>query len=340
MNIVEYGYDIFFKKQFDKKELKELIPARIISESRNSYSIVSEQGFFIAKLIGKVRQDSIFRSDLPAVGDWVAVSIRRDNALIHKILDRRSVIIRKTSGKIFDQQILSSNIDILFIVTSPDNDFNINRLERYISLAESGKVRPVILLNKMDTLEDPSFFIEMTKNSFLSVDVRATSIKDPEVKKMLEKYLSRGKTGAFVGSSGVGKSSLINILIGRDLQKTGAISDSVKKGKHTTSKRELILLENGGMVIDTPGIRELQVWDENASSGFKDIEELAKNCRFSDCMHDTEPECAVKTAVENGLILQERIDKWKSLKLEIEEMKKNREFAAKIIAKRRKALKK
>ncbi len=335
MKVSEYGYDKFFKIQFEKAAGEGSLPARIISESRNHFKVVCEKGFFEAKLSGKLRQSAIFKSDLPAVGDWVAIYVRRDKAFIHAILDRKSSITRKTAGKVFDRQVLSSNIDVLFIVTSLDCDFNINRLGRYVSLAKTGRVKPVILLSKSDLVSETGSFAGQITENFPSVPVHSVSVKDENTLKLMEKYLKKGVAASFVGSSGVGKSTLINMLAGEDIRKTAEVSKTDNKGRHTTSQRELILLENGGIVIDTPGIRELQVWDEDISSGFEDIEKLSQDCRFFDCMHDTEPDCAVKKGVEEGTISAKRLEKWKERKKEIEEMVKNKELSAKILAKRK-----
>jgi len=335
INLKEFGYNNYFSSQFNKLKESSLIPARIISQTRTLYNVVCEKGFLSAKLSNILRQNAVFKSELPAVGDWVAISVRRDKAYISHVFERKSCITRKTSGKVFDEQVLSSNIDILFIVSSLNEDYNINRLCRYISLAKTGKVKPVILLSKSDLVDDSSPFVSEVKTVASEIPVHSVSVKDAETMTILENYLKTGLTAAFVGSSGVGKSTLINMLLRENRQKTNEISEAIKKGKHTTSSREIILLQNGGIVIDNPGIRELQVWNEDIETGFEDLMELAKDCRFFDCLHDTEPGCAVKEAVENGLLEQVKIEKWKEHKAEVEQLHKMKELSAKIFEKRK-----
>ncbi len=335
MDIKKYGYSKFFKDQFERLKKRSFFPARVVSQSRNLYKVVCEKGFFDAKLSGSLRRDALFKSDLSAVGDWVVISIKRDKAYIHETLQRKSCITRKTSGKVFNEQVLSANVDIAFIVSSLDEDFNIKRIRRYISLAKTGKVKPVILLSKSDLKDDCSEFLQEVKDSAANIPVHAVSVKNKDASEVFKEYLKEGITSVFIGSSGVGKSTLINMLLGSDRQKTGEISEKAKKGKHITSSRELILIKDRGLVIDTPGIRELQVWNEDIDTGYEDIEILSCKCRFFDCCHDTEPDCEVKKAVEDGVLSKQRLENWRAHKLEIENLKKMKELSAKIFAKRK-----
>ena len=340
INLVKWGFDSRFKDLALKESDSGLIPARVIGHNRHFYDVVCEKGFFSAKTSGSIRYNSVLKSDLPAVGDWVMISLRRDKSYICSILPRKNCISRRCSGNVIDEQVLSSNIDIVFIVMSMDENFNLKRLQRYISVAASSKIKSVILLTKSDLCDKSSELLEEVKKAAPDKEVFAISSFDESTERLLKSFVLPGTSAVFIGSSGVGKSTLINTLSGSNIRATGEISSAVRKGRHTTSARELILLESGGMVIDTPGMREIQNWQEEDASGFEIIRELSLQCRFADCRHKTEPGCAVKEAVENGTLPVETLEMWQKQLEESEELKQKKAASLKILETRRSKRKK
>jgi ribosome biogenesis GTPase len=296
--------------------------ARVISEYKGAYRVKNENGEFLARVTGKRIFDALSREDYPAVGDWVVIEeLAESQAVIKEILPRKTIIKRKQIGK-EAVQIIATNIDVAFIIESVDRDFNLNRFERYFAIAKDGGVKPVIILNKIDLIskEELDIKLEQIKNRFDNVDVIVTSIVTKEGLNELKNYMENGKTYCFLGSSGVGKSSLINKLLGRDVIKTENISTSTGKGKHTTTNREMYFLKNGAVVIDNPGMREIGMAD--ASTGvdnlFDDIIALAKSCKYVDCTHTHEPGCNVLFALKFGKLDKEKYLNYISLKGEVE----------------------
>ena len=292
---------------------------RILSQEKGMYFLVSEYGEQLDEISGKLRYNAKNTMDFPAVGDFVLADCgdAQNHAIIHGVLPRKSIFVRKAAGTENTEQVVAANIDTVFICMSLNNDFNIRRLERYLSAAWDSGAVPVIVLTKSDLCSDLNCFKYQVEEIAFGTNVIVTSAKEEDSYKKLLPYTAFGKTVAFIGSSGVGKSTLINQLLGEDrLAVNGLRNDD--KGRHTTTRRELFLLENGGMVIDTPGMRELGLW--NAEGGidksFADIEELAAMCRFSDCTHTSEPNCAVREAVSDGRLLPERLKSYQKLKTE------------------------
>lgn len=335
IDLEKYGFDSYFKELSQKEHEGGLIPARVTGHNRHFYDVVCEKGFFSAKTSGSIRYNSVLKSDLPAVGDWVMISPRRDKSYICSILPRKNCISRRCSGNVIDEQVLSANIDIVFIVMSLDGNFNLKRLQRYISVAASSKIKSVILLTKSDICDNSSELLAEVEKVACGKEVFALSSFDESTEKLLKTFVKPGMTAVFIGSSGVGKSTLINTISGSNIRVTGEISSAVNKGKHTTSARELILLPSGGMVIDTPGMREIQNWQEEDASGFEKILELSQQCRFTDCRHLTEPGCAVKEAVENGTLPAETLEMWHKQLEESEELKQKKAASLKILETRR-----
>ncbi len=300
----KYGYTELLSEEFGKMFPESFAPARIISRHKDRYSIVAEGYTGMAELSGKLMYSTDDQSELPAVGDYVAVTIFGDSAIIQDLLPRKSSLARKASGGRSDKQLIAANIDIAFVVMAADRDFNINRVERYITLIREGNIKPGIIVSKSDlTGEDSINEMKERLSARLNVeDIHFLSSLDGSGIDNFESSLAAGKTYCFVGSSGAGKSTLINRLAGKDIQETLELSDSTGKGRHTTTRREIILLPSGALIIDTPGMREvgISVGTDAVDNSFEMISELAPECRFDDCTHVNEPGCRVLLAVEQG----------------------------------------
>lgn len=314
MNLSELGWNSFFSRQFDRLNGEGLSPGRVAQEHRNNYLILCEHGELKAELSGKMHHNAVSRSDFPAVGDWVAVSVRPDEgrATIHAVLPRKSSFSRKAvlaggpkygDGKT-EEQVLAANVDMVFLVSGLDTEFNIRRIERYIAVAWDSGTTPVVVLNKADLCTDIEGCIEEVESVAFGIPIHPVSATRNQRLDVLREYLTSGHTVAFLGSSGVGKSTLINSLLGTERQKVSAVREYDGKGRHTTTSREMILLPGGGIVIDTPGLREIQMWgdEEGLKKTFEDIEEYAGRCRFRDCRHEREPGCAIHQAIEKGVL--------------------------------------
>ena len=291
---------------------------RISVQYKDIYRVVTEEGEVLARVSGKLSYSSNSTLDYPVVGDWVLLD-RTDNkngdAIIHKVLTRKSYFSRKIAGTRYDTQVVAANIDYIFICMALNNDFNINRLERYIAVAWDSMATPVIVLTKSDLCEDIDERLREVKEAAIGIDILVTSSLNGNGYEKVKEYIKSGTTIAFIGSSGVGKSTLINRLLNKEVLKTNSISEN-DKGRHTTTHRELFLLEDGGVIIDTPGMRELGLISADVDKSFSNIEELEKQCKFSDCTHKNEPKCAVREAIENGELDLERLERYKKLKKE------------------------
>ncbi|MFA5310559.1 MAG: ribosome small subunit-dependent GTPase A [Candidatus Paceibacterota bacterium] len=316
------GYDDFFESKRKSLESAGYSIARVVAEYKELYRIKDENGERPAKITGKQIFNATKREDYPAVGDWVAITKPDEEmAVIHEILPRKTVLSKKYSNK-QDIQIIATNIDTAFIVESANKDYSLNRFERYLVLANEGKIKPVIILNKTDLIseEELDIMIKQIKERFDGVDVISTSVATEQGLDQLTYYIEKGKTYCLIGSSGVGKSSLINKLLGKDEIKTKEISGTTDRGKHTTTNREMYFLENGGIVIDNPGTREVGIAD--ASSGidnvFDEIIALAENCKYADCTHTHESGCAVLKAVQTKKLDKDKYLNYVRLKKEAE----------------------
>jgi len=291
---------------------------RVSVQYKDIYRVVTEEGEVLARVSGKLSYSSNSTLDYPVVGDWVLLD-RTDNkngdAIIHKVLTRKSYFSRKIAGTRYDTQVVAANIDYIFICMALNNDFNINRLERYIAVAWDSMATPVIVLTKSDLCEDIDERLREVKEAAIGIDILVTSSLNGNGYEKVKEYIKSGTTIAFIGSSGVGKSTLINKLLNKEVLKTNSISEN-DKGRHTTSHRELFLLEDGGVIIDTPGMRELGLMSADVDKSFSNIEELEKQCKFSDCTHKNEPKCAVREAIENGKLDLDRLERYKKLKKE------------------------
>jgi len=289
-----------------EQQLDTFAVGRVISAHKDRYVVRNEEGEYDTELIGNLRFTAESRADFPAVGDWVAISeYDTGKALIHAIYPRHSMITRQAVGRSTEVQIIATNIDYGLVVQAVDRDFNLNRLERYLTICHAAKVTPIILLSKTDLVngtELQSMMAQIKERVGEEILVICVSNQKDDGYNTLQHHIEKGKTYCLLGSSGVGKSTLLNHLSGKEQMETGAISDSVNKGKHTTSHRELVVLDNGGILIDNPGMREVGIADTSGGleMTFEDITELALECRFKDCTHINELGCAVLAAVDSG----------------------------------------
>lgn len=296
-------------------EKPELSVCRVVLQEKGLYRIISESGEQSATVSGRFRYETNMPSDYPVVGDYVMADKNGGGqAVIHCLLPRKSLFVRRAAGTAGTEQAVAANIDTVFLCMSLNNDFNVRRLERYISVAWDSGATPVAVLTKSDLCNCIEEKISTIQKVSLGIDIVVTSSVTGNADKALNRYITAGKTVAFVGSSGVGKSTLINGVMGEKHMDTGGLRND-DKGRHTTTHRELIVLPNGASVIDTPGMRELGMWESGTgiATAFSDVEEIAARCRFNDCSHTSEPGCAIRTALEKGDLSKERWSSYKKL---------------------------
>ncbi|REE57468.1 ribosome biogenesis GTPase [Paenibacillus taihuensis] len=291
------------------------VPARVIAQFTNQYRIMTAGGELSAEVSGKFQFQASARSEFPAVGDWVAAApmAGEKRAIIHGVLPRRSAMIRRAAGSVPEEQVIGSNIDTLFIVGALNGDYNVSRIERYLVLAWESGATPVVLLTKADLCDTVELSIAEVEAAAPGVPVHAVSAVADIGRDALSPYLQPGRTIAVTGSSGVGKSTLLNWLAGDELMQTQGIREDDARGRHTTTHRELFPLPGGFIMMDTPGMRELQLWDsaDGWQEAFADIEELAASCRFRDCRHERELGCAVREALRSGALDERRYASYK-----------------------------
>ena len=321
-DLTKLGWNTERDEQFAPHLAKGLIPARVAVEDKHFYRIWTSDAELTAQVTGKfIHESRTDHSKLPKVGDWVAVKLlpNEEKAAIQAILPRRTSITRKMTGRDTAAQILATNVEIVFLVTAADSTFNAARLERMLVMAHESGARPVVILNKIDLCDDlDAKLAEATRVAGGAQVLAVCALTGKGVKK-LAALIKDGDTVVFIGTSGVGKSSLINRLYGEDLMPTVEVRESDAKGRHTTSWREMIFLPKGGVVIDTPGMREFHIWDatQGAKETFPEIEALALRCHFSNCAHTKEKNCAVLAAVADGTLLRARYDSFVKLQSEI-----------------------
>lgn len=339
MRLSDLGWNADRARDFEPWTAKpHLQPGRVLIGFNYLYRVFVDEGEIEAVLSGRVKHHATSRGDLPAVGDWVAVRQRPGEArgVIVGVLPRRSRFSRRMAGQVTDEQVVAANVDLVFVVMGLDTDFNLRRLERYLLLARESGADPVLLLTKPD-LGDVAARLSDVRTVTGDLPVHVVSPKFNQGIDHIASYLTAGRTGALLGSSGVGKTTIINRLIGADLRKTREVRETDSRGRHTTSHRELVVLPGGGLIIDTPGMRELQLWDvsEAVRETFDDIEALAGGCRFADCRHREEPHCAVKAAVADGRLAAARLDSYFKLQDEIAYVERQQDERALIEEKRR-----
>jgi ribosome biogenesis GTPase / thiamine phosphate phosphatase len=339
MNLVDLGYTNGYGDYLKDNHLTDFSIGRVTQEHRERYIVSTGEDEYDAEITGNLRFSSSSRAGFPAVGDWVTMTIfEPDLAIIHNILPRKSVLERQAVGKFGEKQIISTNIDVAFIIQSIDNNFSINRLERYLSIYYTAGIEPVLVISKIDLSTENDI-----RNIVRDLEIRAKKIKYILLSNItlngldqITDFIQKGKTYCVIGSSGVGKSTLINNLLKKDLIKTGPISHSTNKGRHITGHRELFVLESGGIIIDTPGMRELGMIDntEGIETTFQNILDISLKCKFPDCKHFNETGCAVIEAVNYGTIDKDSLDNYRRIQKEqerflssvAERRKKEKEF--------------
>jgi ribosome biogenesis GTPase len=338
IKLEDIGYSEFFDLKWKSLKLEDSSVARVIAEHKQAYKVKNANGEFLAKITGKQMFNAARRADYPAVGDWVMITeLDEERASIHCVLPRKTILKKKYSDK-KDIQIIATNIDVVFIIESLDRDYNLNRFERYLVLANEGGIKPAIVLNKTDLVSESELNqrIKQIKSRFDNINIILTSTITEHGLNELMNYIKKGKTYCFLGSSGVGKSSLVNKLLKKNIIKIREISDSTGRGKHTTTTREMYFLENGGILIDNPGTREVGIADvsNGIENVFDDIAFLSKKCKYADCTHKHEPGCAVLKAIKDGKLDEAKYQNYTKLKKEneyyemtdIEKRRKDRKF--------------
>ena len=352
MKLEDLGYNDKLRKFSVENKLSDFEIGRVIAEHKERFIVKTENGEYEAEITGNLRFSAKSRIDFPAVGDWVALTTYdAEFSVIHKILPRQSMISRQAVGQFGEIQIIATNIDYAFLIQAVDRDFNINRLERYLTICYSAKVKPIIVLTKTDLIDEQKIteITDSIKQRIKDVAVFAISNETQDGYEALKMNIEKGKTYCMLGSSGVGKSTLLNNLSGKTLMRTDSISQSTHKGRHVTSHRELIVLEHGGILIDNPGMREVGIADtsDGLETTFDRIISLSQNCKFKDCTHTKEVGCSVIEAVENGEIDKKSYENYLKMEREnahfestIEEKRKKDKEFGKVIKNYKKEMKK
>ncbi|MBW4627555.1 MAG: ribosome small subunit-dependent GTPase A [Brasilonema octagenarum HA4186-MV1] len=321
MNLDSLGWSNFFANSFEPYRQEGFIVGRVAIEHRKTYILYSEYGELSAEVTGKLRYQASQTKHFPAVGDWVVIRARdsEKQVTIHEILPRKTKFSRKIAGAKTEEQIVATNVDTVFLVSGLDGDFNPRRIERYLILAWDSGANPVIVLNKADLCENVERCLTQVEAIALGIPIVVLSATNHQGFNALKPHLQPGQTVALLGSSGVGKSTITNQLIGTAVQTVQSVRHSDDRGKHTTTHRELIVLPTGGLIMDTPGMREIQIWagDESLQETFADIETLAQQCHFRNCQHNCEPGCTVQQALDEGRLDYQRFLNYQKLEKEL-----------------------
>ena len=336
--IRSYGWSDALQQTFAPYAARDLVPGRVTVQQRGLYTLVTDLGELTAQISGRLAHDAD-GGGYPAVGDWVAAAARPGEAAatIHAVLPRRTAFVRKAAHSVVTEQVVAANVDVAFLVASMNADLNARRLERYLATAWQSGAAPVVVLTKADLADDPEAEIAEAEAIAFGAPVLAVSAVTGEGLAALAAQLKPGETAVLVGSSGVGKSSLVNALAGETLMTVGAIREDDARGRHTTSHRELIRLPSGALILDTPGMRELGLLhaDDGLSTTFEDIEALAEDCRFNDCQHGGEPGCAIRAALEGGVLDPARWRSFQKLQRELEHQARKEDPVAREIWRRK-----
>ncbi len=314
------GWSDHVARAFEPLARPNVVPARVALAHQHLYRLFTERGERLARAAGRLRHEASAPVEYPAVGDWVAVRLNPEEtrgSVLH-VLPRTSSFSRKVPGDLTQEQVVAANIDTVFLAMGLDADYNLRRIERYLLTGWRSGAQPVVLLTKADLCDDVEARVREIEEVAAGAPVHATTAMAEGGVEVVRRYLQPGRTVAILGSSGVGKSTLINRIVGRELLRTGGLTADARRGRHTTTNREMIVLPGGGLIIDTPGLREIQLWEagEALGSAFPDIAALADGCRFGDCAHETEPRCAVRRAVEDGRLAPARLESYLKLQAE------------------------
>jgi ribosome biogenesis GTPase len=328
--LADLGWDLHWSELFKRHAPAGTLPARVAMQHRGSYTVFAGEDELPAEVLGRLRHMAAGSGDLPAVGDWVAIRAYTDGkGIIHAVLPRKSSFTRKSAGLETTEQVLASNIDVVFVIAALDVDLNLRRVERYLTMAWGSGAVPVMVLTKADLSDDVSFDLAAFAPVASGVEIHTVSAVTGAGVDDLRGYLQANRTATLLGPSGSGKSTLVNALLGADLLAVAPIRHD-GRGRHTTTHRQLVRIPGGGLIIDTPGMRELQLWEPGTglADAFDDIDALAAGCRFTDCRHENEPGCAVVAAVAAGDLPEERLASFKKLQRELRHLERKRDVRA------------